>query len=226
MKQPVMWINHRITVLPGGVEDEIKIWIEDLPRDRIGPLLDDIVRAGRAALAPVEVDPPGAETEVGNEVGSKPEPEVPEASAAVEESQRDQTPTPPTPGVRRDWTREEDAVLRAAPTAAAAYELYCKQYPRGGRSRSSVKSRWYRVMRGVEDGDDPVYSQDVAPLGTDLCFGTTVRIVGNGEFAGETGVVKRVNITTNEVLVAIDGVPDFVWMPAYSVVTIGGRNGS
>jgi len=247
MRQPVMWINHRITVLPDGVEDEIKIWIEDLPRDKIGPLLDDIVRAGRAAMAPQEADPPEAqppeaidvaggrgiaeigeplEARVEKEAGSEPEPEVPEASTAVEESRGGQTPSPPTPGVRRDWTREEDAVLRAAPTAAAAYELYCKRYPHGGRSRSSVKSRWYRVVKWAEDGDEPSYPQDVAPPDIGLCFGARVRIAGNGEFAGETGVVKRINVEANEVLVAIDGAPDLVWMPAYSVVAITGGDGS
>jgi len=247
MKQPVMWINHRITVLSDGVEDEIKIWIEDLPRDRIGPLLDDIVRAGRAALAPQEADPPEAqppeaidvaggrgiaeigeplEARVEKEAGSGPDPAGSEASTIAKESRGDQTPSPLIPGIRRDWTPQEDAVLRAAPTAAAAYELYQKQYPHGGRSRSSVKSRWYRVMRRVEDGDETPYPQDIAPLGTDLCFGTRVRIVGNGEFAGETGVVKRVNITTNEVLVAIDGAPDLVWMPTYSVVAIDGGDRS
>ncbi|MGE4375482.1 MAG: hypothetical protein AB7D01_07250, partial [Methanoculleus sp.] len=48
---PVMWIDHWITVLPDSIEDEIRIWIEGVPRDRIGSLLNTIVRAGEAAIA-------------------------------------------------------------------------------------------------------------------------------------------------------------------------------
>ena len=45
-------------------------------------------------------------------------------------------------------------------------------------------------------------------------------ITGDGEFAGETGIVKRTNADTNEMLVAIDGAPEFVWVPTYAVTEL------
>jgi hypothetical protein len=94
--------------------------------------------------------------------------------------------------------------------------MYYDAFPHIKRSKSSIKSRWYRLMRWAdEDGDRILPPPDLDHSG--LRYGTRVVITGDGEFAGETGVVKRVNGDTNEVLVAIDGAPDMVWMPVYAV---------
>jgi len=244
MKQPVMWIDHWITVLPDSIEDEIRIWIEDLPRDRIGSLLNTIVRAGEAAIAAsspllpsidnisvdtvsdttpdvstvetvetVETDPNTCgetETPGGEEVASD--------SSGNGEVEEDTPPSPPSTNAagRRDWTPKEDAVVRAAPSPAVAYKAYYDEFPHIKRSKSSIKSRWYRLVRWAdEDGDRILPPPDLDHSG--LRYGTRVVITGDGEFAGETGVVKRVNGDTNEVLVAIDGAPDMVWMPVYAV---------
>jgi hypothetical protein len=244
MKQPVMWIDHWITVLPDSIEDEIRIWIEDLPRDRIGSLLNTIVRAGEAAIAAsspllpsidnisvdtvsdttpdvstvetvetVETDPNTCgetETPGGEEVASD--------SSGNGEVEEDTPPSPPSTNAagRRDWTPKEDAVVRAAPSPAVAYKMYYDAFPHIKRSKSSIKSRWYRLVRWAdEDGDRILPPPDLDHSG--LRYGTRVVITGDGEFAGETGVVKRVNGDTNEVLVAIDGAPDMVWMPVYAV---------
>lgn len=209
-----MWIDHWITVLPGGVEDEIRIWIEDMLRDRIGTLLDEIVRAGHAALA---VSPSDGTTE--DEVVS--ETETPSCEEAVQndDDEGDDNTPPPTTTVagRREWIPKEDAVIRAAPSPAIAYKMYHKKFPHIERSKSSIKSRWYRLVRWAkEDGDVP--PPDLEHTG--LHFGTRVVITGDGEFAGETGIVKRTNADTNEVLVAIDGAPEFVWVPTYAVTEL------
>ena len=241
---PVMWIDHWITILPDSIEDEIRIWIEGLSRDRIGSLLNTIVRAGEAAIAAsspllpsidnisvdtvsdttpdvstvetvetVETDPNTCgETEMpGGE-------EVAPANSGNGEVEGDTPPSPPSTNAtgRRDWTPKEDAVVRAAPSPAVAYKMYFDAFPHIERSKSSIKSRWYRLVRWAdEDGDRILPPPDLDHSG--LRYGTRVVITGDGEFAGETGVVKRVNGDTNEVLVAIDGAPDMVWMPVYAV---------
>lgn len=250
MKQPVMWIDHWITVLPDSIEDEIRIWIEDLPRDRIGSLMDAIARAGETAVAagstsasPSNDDAPvnevsdttpdastvetvetvesGSNVSGSNVDGETEMPggeEVAPANSGNGEVEEDTPPSPPSTNAagRRDWTPKEDAVVRAAPSPAVAYKMYFDAFPHIERSKSSIKSRWYRLVRWAdEDGDRMLPPPDLDHSG--LRYGTRVVITGDGEFAGETGVVKRVNGDTNEVLVAIDGAPDMVWMPVYAV---------
>ena len=219
LNDPVMWIGHWITILPKGVEDEIWIWIGDLPRDRIGPLLDAIVCAGEAAVA-VSPNDGATEDEVVSDVETPGGEEITQDDDDDDGEEDDNTP-PPTANAagRRDWTPKEDAVVRAAPSPAVAYKMYYDAFPHIKRSKSSIKSRWYRLVRWAdEDGDRILPPPDLDHSG--LRYGTRVVITGDGEFAGEIGVVKRVNGDTNEVLVAIDGAPEFVWVPTYAVTEL------
>ena len=217
LNDPVMWIGHWITILPKGVEDEIRIWIGDLPRDRIGPLLDAIVCAGEAAVA-VSPNDGATEDEVVSDVETPGGEEITQDDDDDDGEEDDNTP-PPTANVagRREWTPKEDAVIRAAPSPAVAYKMYHKKFPYVERSKSSIKSRWYRLVRWAkEDGYAPPPDLEH----TWLHSGTRVVITGDGEFAGETGIVKRTNADTNEMLVAIDGAPEFVRVPTYAVTEL------
>ena len=106
----------------------------------------------------------------------------------------------------------KDAVVRGT-VAGSGVQMYYDAFP---HIKGEVVYQ-VAVVAGAVGGRGwrPVLPPPVSCSG--LRYGTRVVITGDGEFAGETGVVKRVNGDTNEVLVAIDGAPDMVWMPVYAV---------
>ncbi len=248
MNQAKLWIDHTISVLPDGVEDEIRIRISDLPRDRVAALLDEIVRASRTAMAAQGADLPGevvimvdpAAEETGEEktVAAAEAAEV-EATEAVAPTAETREPTrevveterpgaqqhggpgntataSAARGVWREWTPDEDTVLRVAATPAAAFKAYQEVYPLSPRTYASVKSRWYRVRRdaGKRESDDALLPDYV------LRPGARVRVRGDRKYTGKTGTVKRVRLTSHEAMVAIDGLPDRIWMPTNALVPV------
>ena len=134
----------------------------------------------------------------------------------------------PEQKIFRKWVPEEDEILKNASSPAAAYKAYCERYPYIHRSKGSVKSRWYRVRRAIVDsqrlpGQFPLanlaFSSDPKIPYPDFVFylGEQVRVRKGYEYAGRTGTVKRVRLTTNEALIAIDEVPDLIWLPTHAL---------
>ena len=139
------------------------------------------------------------------------------------------TPTRPksrAPAHVKEWTTEEDAAIRDATTAAESVALYRIAVPDSERSDAAIRARWYKKVRpGLCDARDPLpdFVGDVAPVtqcDEDPVFavprpayrpGDRVRIT-HALHRGQTGKIERYSPATENYLVAIDGMPDMVWL--------------
>ena len=140
--------------------------------------------------------------------------------AAVAPSQTYETAAPewvePTnPNV---WSDEEIEVIRRAQSAAEAGRLYSETYGIWKRSRRAVTTRWYKLRAAGEliaPAPTPDFVGDTTPV--TQCEvpvfrpGDRVRIT-HALHRGQTGKIKRYFPATEDYLVAIDGMPDMVWL--------------
>jgi hypothetical protein len=145
--------------------------------------------------------------------------------AAVAPSQTYETATrkPTNPNA---WSDEEIEVIRRAQSAAEAGRLYSETYGIWKRSRSAVTTRWYKLRAAGEliapaptpdfVGDTPPVTQCdeepdfIVPHPT-FRPGDRVRIT-HALHRGQTGKIERYFPATENYLVAIDGMPDMVWL--------------
>ena len=124
------------------------------------------------------------------------------------------------------WSDEEIEVIRRAQSAAEAGRLYSETYGIWKRSRSAVTTRWYKLRAAGEliaPAPTPDFVGDTTPVTQcdeepDFTVphptfhpGDRVRIT-HALHRGQTGKIKRYFPATEDYLVAIDGMPDMVWL--------------
>ena len=116
------------------------------------------------------------------------------------------------------WSDEEIEVIRRAQSAAEAERLYSETYGIWKRSRSAVTTRWYKLRAAgglIAPAPTPDFVGDTTPVtqcGVPVFRpGDRVRIT-HALHRGQTGKIKRYLPATENYLVAIDGLPDMVWL--------------
>lgn len=124
----------------------------------------------------------------------------------------------------RGWTPEEERAMCGATTPAEAVALYRAAYPDSVRTDAAIKTRYHlkiRPQRGATPAPD--FTGDTAPVtqcDEDPVFavprpayrpGDRVRIT-HALHRGQTGKIERYSPATENYLVAIDGMPDMVWL--------------
>ena len=140
--------------------------------------------------------------------------------AAVAPSQTYETAAPEwvEPTNPNAWSDEEIEVIRRAQSAAEAGRLYSETYGIWKRSRRAVTTRWYKLRAAGEliaPAPTPDFVGDTTPV--TQCEvpvfrpGDRVRIT-HALHRGQTGKIKRYFPATEDYLVAIDGMPDMVWL--------------
>jgi len=124
------------------------------------------------------------------------------------------------------WSDEEIEVIRRAQSAAEAERLYSETYGIWKRSRRAVTTRWYKLRAAGEliaPAPTPDFVGDTTPV--TQCDEEPVFVVPRPTFRlgdrvrikhalhrGQTGKIKRYLPATENYLVAIDGMPDMVWL--------------
>jgi hypothetical protein len=109
------------------------------------------------------------------------------------------------------WSDEEIEVIRRAQSAAEAGRLYVDAFPESNRTMKSVSSRWYKLRAaGKLIEPEPEEPDFIVPHPT-YRPGDWVRIK-HALHRGQTGEIRRYFPATENYLVAIDGMPDMVWL--------------
>ena len=109
------------------------------------------------------------------------------------------------------WSDEEEEVIRRARNAKEAVTLYYGAYPQSSRTYTAVQSRWYKLRAAGELIEpEPEEPDFIVPHPT-FRPGDRVRIT-HALHRGQTGKIKRYFPATEDYLVAIDGMPDMVWL--------------
>lgn len=109
------------------------------------------------------------------------------------------------------WSDEEIEVIRRAQSAAEAGRLYVDAFPESNRTAAAVSSRWYKLRAAGEliepEPEEPGF---IVPHPT-FRPGDRVRIT-HALHRGHTGKIERYSPATENYLVAIDGMPDMMWL--------------
>ena len=109
------------------------------------------------------------------------------------------------------WSDEEIEVIRRAQSAAEAGRLYVDAFPESNRTAAAVSSRWYKLRAAGELIEPEPEEPDFIVPHPMFRPGDRVRIT-HALHRGQTGKIERYFPATENYLVAIDGMPDMVWL--------------
>ena len=130
------------------------------------------------------------------------------------------------------WVTSEDAAIKEATKATGAIPLYRDEFPSSARTDNAIKARWYHLRKHPEivalpdpiaeqPAPEPVEDLDIDERDPDQRVseirrprfrpGDKVRVT-KPALRGITGIVKRYYEPTEGYLLALDGVPDVMWI--------------